>query len=361
MHSTGTSIRLPAAVLVSVVSVFACGDPPAPEALTARPVKILEMSAGGGSLLREFPGEIKASQNTDIAFEVAGKIIEFPVLESQRVSRGDMLAKLDDRDFRAAANAAAASTRAAKADAERYQALFKESVASKQQLEKAERNYEVFVAREATAQKALEDTILRAPYDGVVARKLVDDFANVDAKQAVVTLQTGADLEVVVNIPEQDYANIRPGSTVADINQRIEASVIVSALPNRAFPATLKEFATTADPVTRTFAATFSFTTPDDVNVMPGMTAKVRGIGPAGGGAGTTLVPVQAVAEDEGSKPYVWVVDPSSMEVRKVFVTLGALTGSSVQVSSGLSGGDWVVTSGVHQLREGMEVRRLGN
>ena len=359
MRSIATSNGVRAVLLGALVAMSACGDPPAPEAPVARPVRIFEVSAGGGGTLREFPGEIKASQNTDIAFEVAGKIIEFPVLESQRVGRGDVLAKLDGRDFQASLSAAEASTRAAKADLERYQALFKESVASKQQLEKAERNYEVFVAREQTARKALEDTVLRAPYDGVVARKLVDDFANVEAKQPVVTLQTGANLEVVVNIPEQDYARIRPGSTVADINRRIEASVVASALPDRAFPAKLKEFATTADPVTRTFAATFSFSAPDDVNVMPGMTAKVRGIGAPGGGVEGTLVPVQAVAEDEGAKPYVWVVDPSSMQVRKVFVTLGELTGSSVQVRSGLSGGDWVVTSGVHQLREGMEVRRL--
>ena len=137
--------------------------------------------------------------------------------------------------------------------------------------------------------------------------------------------------------------------------------MVVSAIPGRKFPAKLKEFATTADPTTRTFAATFSFDAPDDDNVLPGMTAKLVLVGPDAASASLYQIPVQAAVEDEGGKPYVWVVDPESMRVRQVYLTLGELTGSSVQVTSGLAGGAWVVTSGVHQLREGMEVRRAGS
>ena len=72
-------------------------------------------------------------------------------------------------------------------------------------------------------------------------------------------------------------------------------------------------------------------------------------------------IPVQAAVEDEAGKAYVWLVDPENMRVRQAYVTLGELMGSSVQVMSGLEGGAWVVTSGVHQLREGMEVRRVGS
>ena len=198
-------------------------------------------------------------------------------------------------------------------------------------------------------------------FDGTVARKIVDDFANVKAKEPVVTLQTGSDLEIVVNIPEQDFARVRPGATVEELNVGLEADVVVSAIPGRKFPAKLKEFATTADPTTRTFRVTFSFDTPDDVNVVSGMTARLEGVGRSTGASAGFRIPAHAAVEDESGQPYVWVLDPSSMKVRKVAVVLGTLTGSHVEVTSGLSSGDQVVTSGVHQLQEGMEVRRMGS
>lgn len=345
---------------VGLVGVVGCSDEAPPEAPAARPVRILELDGPGERTVLEYPGEISASQNADVAFEVAGRLVEFPVKESQRVERGQVLAKLDPRDYRAALDAAAAQAAAQKADWARYQALFEEDVISVQELERAKRNYEVAAAREKTAQKALEDTTLRAPFAGTVARKLVDDFANIQAKQSVVTLQTGSALEIVVNIPEQDFARIQPGATVDELNIDLVADVTVSAIPGRKFPATLKEFATTADPTTRTFRVTFSFEAPGDLNVVPGMTAKIVGRGRNLDPGGGFRIPVQAAVEDEGNRPYVWVLDPESMTVRKVPVTLGSLTGSSVEVTSGLSAGDQVVTSGVHQLQEGMEVRRMG-
>jgi multidrug efflux pump subunit AcrA (membrane-fusion protein) len=104
---------------------------------------------------------------------------------------------------------------------------------------------------------------------------------------------------------------------------------------------------------------TFSFEVPSDVNVMPGMTAKLVARGGTRAAQRRTI-PVQAVVEDEGEKPYVWIVDPDSMRVTRTPVTLGELTGSSVEVREGLQTGGLIVVSGVHQLRDGMEVRRMG-
>jgi RND family efflux transporter MFP subunit len=336
-----------------------CGEEPAPAAPVARPVKLLEVGAGGAGLESEYPGQIRPATNAEVAFEVDGKLIDFPVKESQQVEEGDVLARLDPRDYEADRDAAAAHAASAKADYSRAQVLFKEHVISKQEREKAQRNYEVTVARVQRAQKAVDDTVLRAPFAGVVARKIVNDFDNVVAKQPIVQLQTGSALEIVVNLPEQDFARIQRGLTIEQRNEALEAAVVVSAIPGRRFPATLKEFATSADPKTRTFAVTFSFEAPDDVNIMPGMTAKLVGRGGTRAAQRRT-VPVQAVVEDAGEQPYVWTVDPDSMRVTRTPVTLGELTGSSVEVREGLPTGGLIVVSGVHQLRDGMEVRRMG-
>ena len=89
------------------------------------------------------------------------------------------------------------------------------------------------------------------------------------------------------------------------------------------------------------------------------MTAKVR-IGGAGTAApGAIWIPAHAARTDESGEAFVWVVDRESMKVTRRPVTLGDLSGSLVQVSSGLERGELVATSGVHYLREGMQVRRF--
>jgi len=77
-------------------------------------------------------------------------------------------------------------------------------------------------------------------------------------------------------------------------------------------------------------------------------------------GAAGFLVPASAVAADEQGKPYAWRIDPDSMRVSRVPVELGPMTGDEVRVLSGLDGGDTIATAGVHHLREGMQVRPLG-
>jgi multidrug efflux system membrane fusion protein len=103
---------------------------------------------------------------------------------------------------------------------------------------------------------------------------------------------------------------------------------------------------------------TFSFAPSADVNVMPGMTARVI-IHRSAGASTAASIPVQAAVEGAEGKPYVWVVDRNSMKVHKTTVTLGPLAGSDVEIKQGLNSGDLVVTSGVHQLREGIQVRRM--
>lgn len=338
-----------------------CGEEPAPTAPTARPVKILTVGAGGAGITREFPGKLSAAQTAEVAFEVSGKILELPVEEGQQVEEGAVLARLDLRDFEARRDAAVAAEQAARAEADRTRALFEADVAPQQQLDVAERNYDVLKARADTARKALEDAVLRAPFAGEVARKLVDDFANVRAKDPILILQDNSHLEILINVAESDYVRMQPGLNNAERTARARPRVIVSSLPDREFPARIKELATTADPTTRTYAVTLAFDNPPDVNLLPGMTAKVRVGGGEATGTEQIWIPVHAARTDESGEAFVWVVEPESMKVRRTPVTLGELSGGLVQVKAGLAGGEQIATSGVHYLREGMQVRRFEN
>ena len=141
--------------------------------------------------------------------------------------------------------------------------------------------------------------------------------------------------------------------------------MIVTALPDRSFPAEITEFNTTADPVTRTFRVTLRFDPPDDVNIKPGMTATVRiHIQPdlqIVAGQSSISIPASAAITDETGEAFVWLVEPGSMTVKRNPVELGRLSGNRVFVSSGLTSGQQIAISGVHHLRDGMLVRRHGS
>lgn len=352
-------------LLTSATAWMGCGEEPAPVVPVARPVKILTIGTQGAVETLEYSGTITAAQHSEMAFEVPGKITDFPVVEGQVVKKGDLLVRIDPRDMAALADVDTAKVGLAKAEYERMKKLFEADVASQQELDRAKRAYEVSVARSKGSTKGLEDTQLLALFDGIIAKKLVRDFENVRAKQPVLILQDTTNLKIEVTIPEADAVRTVPNLTLEQRTARIKPIVIVTALPDRSFPAHITEFSTTADPVTRTFGATLRFDPPDDVSIKPGMTATVRihlsSRAQIAAGAAEISIPASAAITDETGQAFVWVIEPGSMAVKRTPVQLGNLSGTRVFVPSGLVSGQQIAISGVHQLRDGMIVRRQGS
>ena len=354
---SGSRIPLLALAVAAALAAAGCEQPVVETVEVVRPVKMMTLGAeaGGGTL--EFPGSIEALLTASAAFEVPGLIIELPVQEGEPVEEGQLLARLDPRDFEAQRDASLAQRNVSWADYRRYQSLYAADAASLQELELARRSYEVGDANLRIAEKAVDDTFLRAPFSGIVARRLVDDFENVQAKDPVVTLQDDSVLEVKVDVPESD-ALLAPRGSVGERNQRADFTVVVSSLPGREFPATLTEFATTGDPVTRSFEVTFQFEPPGDVTLRPGMTAKVIAQLRAGE-VGAFSIPSVALVGAEGGGASVWVIDTGAMTASRREVRVGEMSGDMVQILSGLQAGDTIAISGARSLGEGMQVRRL--
>ncbi len=317
-----------------------------------RPIKMLAVNIEGISRVLEFPGKVSPAQEVTMAFEVTGKITELPVTEGQAVSKGDLLCQLDPRDYQSALNSAQAQYNTNKADFDRAQNLVKSGALSVREKEIAQAKFETAEANLDTAQKRLDDTRLIAPFDGIVAKKLVDNFQNIQPKQAILILQDNSSLEIKVNVPERDLAQRKKGGPKPD------PQVIISSFPDRQFPAHFKEVSTTADPVTRTFELTLAFDTPEDIRVLPGMTAKVTIRVPAkADNTGATLIPAHAVLADDDGNSTVWVINPNTMLAERRIIEVGSLSGDSIMLLSGLEQGELIAISGVHQLSEGQKVR----
>jgi RND family efflux transporter MFP subunit len=332
-------------------------EPPPPEPQVLN-VKMVEIGSAESGQTREYPGRVQAWQHAEMGFEVSGKIIELDFVEGKQVQKGDVLARLDLRDFEADVKKAQANRTQAFADYERYKTLFEEGVSSKAEFEAKQQRFEVTEAELRQADKALEDAALTAPFSGVVARKLVEDFENVRRKQPVLILQDLTNLKTRVTVPEADMGGETKSQSNEEITARLRPQVVVSSLPDRKFDAKIWEISQVADPVTRTFEATFYFPYPEGLNVLPGMTAKL--IVQLAGSAGSHWVPGVAVTADDEEQPMVWRVDPQQMVVHPVRVGVGGLKGDLVEITSGLEAGDLVATSGIQNLRDGSRVRRYG-
>ncbi len=338
-----------------------CGKPRQETEPPVRPVKIHTIGSLQPEAIREFPGTIRAHQTAEMGFEVAGQVTDFLVKEGDQVEQGAVLAKLDATNYQAELNAAQANLEKAQADLARSMSIRKADVGaiSQEEIESDERIVKVAQSQVEIAKKSVADTELRAPFAGVMARKLVEDFANVQAKEPVLILQDNSVLEIEIAVPERDLVRRKyPDETKEQTTERLIPKVIVSAVPERDFPARIKEYATTADPVTRTFPVKLSFDRPEDLNVLPGMTARVRVVVDPDR---AWSVPVTAAQADENEQPFVWKVDQPTMTVSKTPVQLGSLTGDRVLLTGGVEEGELVAISGVTALREGMQVRKYEN
>jgi len=352
-------------IILPAMLLAGCGKTPEPvEEQLARPVKLLTIGSNQSAIRLEYPGEIKAARSVNLGFEVPGKIIELPIEDGLAMQEGELLGRLDPSDYQAARDAAQANLRAMRSAYARAKNIFDEGAGSQAEVDKTLRDLKVAEQDFKKAQKALDDTELKAPYTGVVGRRIADNYQNVQAKEPVLIFQDTSSLEMDVSVPERDFVRMRSGLTLKERTELAHPEVAISSIPGRTFAARAKSFTATADPVTRTYTATFQFDRPDDVNILPGMTARVI-LTPSAEmlqkytPAGAVMVPATAVASDETGKPYVWRVDPDSMKVSRVPVTLGEISNSSITVTGGLVKGDRIAVTGVARLFEGAQVRPL--
>ncbi|MBL4836893.1 MAG: efflux RND transporter periplasmic adaptor subunit [Kordiimonadaceae bacterium] len=351
--------------LFSLMAMFglglsACEEKPQDKPEVSRPVKLLTTTSPEAGSILEYSGVISASRSTKIGFEVAGQIIDFPIREGEQVLQGQILAALDSRDYKADMDSAAARLEAATADFNRYQQLLKDGWVSQQRFEKEKLTFEAADANFRSARKAFEDATLIAPYSGVIAQKIVDDFENVRAKQPILELNDIASLQIIVNVPERDLIFAYFNVSLETATKRAKPTIIVSSLPDIKIPAYFKELELTSNPTTRTFAVTLAFLPSGDHNILPGMTARVAIHSRHGNTGKVSLhVPASAVVANMDGSSSLWLFDEETMTVHQVPIKIGQFLGQEIEILSGIHPGQTVVISGVSQLRSGMKVHPL--
>lgn len=348
--------------------IVSCQKQP-PQKEQTRPVRAIQIVDPSTIPSRPFPGVTRAEDRVNLSFRVSGPLVQFPVNVGDAVEKGQILARIDPRDFvvaldeiEARLGKAEADLAFAESDFERaYRIQKRDPGAISERLVDEKREVRNRLRAEVksldaqidAAEDRLDDTELRAPYRGVVVAKFVDNFEFIQARQAIVRLLDTSSIEMVVDIPE---ALIRYIPYV----ERVD--VELGSIPNRIFPATIKEIGKEASITTRTFPVTLVMEQPSDVQVLAGMSGEARFFAPKAVKKvkKAIKVPVSALFSDgDPSKSYVWVVNPEELTVERREVTIGLLETTGIDILSGLKPGEWVVTAGVSFLVEGQKVTIL--
>ena len=319
-----------------------------------RPVKMLVVQPMGSLPPLNFPAVIRSAESAELAFNVSGALTELPVVEGRLVPRGTLLARLDDRDVRIRLEADKAAYELALANYERARRLAEAQIIAAAELDQLRSAHESAKAALAMTRKTLEDTVLHAPFDGVVSIRYVNNFQNIQAKQPVVLFQSPDRLEVVVEVPEPLVLRRSRTEERPD-----EALVRFDAQPDVAVPARFKEVSTEANPRTQTFQAVFSMDRPDDLLVLPGVTATLSVERGAPSEMSIFVLPPMALITDASGQSMVWVYDAQTGQARQRKVTVGAPRADGIEVVTGLEPGERVIVSGLSHLREGLNVRPL--
>ena len=221
-------------------------------------------------------------------------------------------------------------------------------------LEKRKTQRDVTRAQLERAEKALADSVLRAPFKGVVAQTMVKKLQNVSPGQVVVKLMSDDAFEATIDLPAGFLARIPKKSAENSSDRR--AFVILDAVPDRRIEAVFKEATLLADTASQTYAITFAFRPPENLLVLPGMNATVELRVENKTRTPRVAVPLAAVTSD-GKDNYVWAVDRKTMKVSKRAVTLEEGVGETVVVTAGLAAEETIAGAGAAYLSEGMKIR----
>jgi len=342
---------------LAALAVAACTNSrPAEEPV--RPVIAVQVQPGSGETRDVYSGEVRARYESDAAFRVSGKLVARLVDAGAAVRKGQVLARLDPEDARLAASAAGAQLAAAesdyalaKAELTRYRELLDKKFISASAFDAKQNAYNAAKGRleQMRSQSAISTnqasyTTLVADADAIVVSVSAEPGQVVSAGQAVLRLARAGEKEIVINAPESQLDRFKAGQPVG---------ISLWTDPQRIFAGRVREIAGGADPVTRTYLVRVTAVDPP-ADARLGMSANVHLR--TASTESVVVVPLTALSRSRDAAA-VWVVDPASKQVKLRPVAVAQLREDGAAITGGLKPGEWVVTAGVHKLREDQVVR----
>ena len=318
---------------------------------TPKPVKLMQVRETTPGFTRQFFGRVAARQTVDLAFQVAGQIVEMPVNEGFVIPKGGLIARLDQEPFELRLERAQLQKEQADRTVARLSRL-RGTTASQVAVDDAETEAQLAAIALRDAEYELEHATLTAPFDALVSSRAVEAFTTVSAGTPIVRIHDMSELRIEVDVPEILFQRSGQNDDIT-----ITAKFPVS---DEVFPLEIREFDAETSSVGQTFRIQFGLTPPEGLQILPGssVTVNVKVQDERTG----IVVPATAVIADATGELSVMVFSPAGADegtVRRVLVTIEPTQSGDVRVLKGLSDGDEVVVAGGAVLTDGQPVRRF--
>ncbi|MFC3607803.1 efflux RND transporter periplasmic adaptor subunit [Stutzerimonas tarimensis] len=334
-----------------MVFLAGCGqnDEPAPPPPRVALVEPLQPASAETRVWR-YPGVVESASRTQLSFEVGGRVERMLVDQGQRVERGQPLARLDSTDYDLQLREARSQLNQLEADLARRRALLAEGILAPAAIEALEAQVESAQVARDNAQRSVGRTLLAAPFDGVVARRLVETDMVVASGTPIFEMQAGGEeIEVGLDLPETAALELPLDSSL-----RAEGRMVVG---EATMPLRYREHSTQPREGARTYRLTLAGEPPEGLNLLPGMAVRVNLSGPPGETSTAELfrIPLSALQVATNGGHFIWIVEGELP--RRQPLQVERVVDDQALVRGELEPGSLIVVAGGSKLDEGQAVR----
>ncbi|WP_116771896.1 efflux RND transporter periplasmic adaptor subunit [Maribacter litoralis] len=298
----------------------------------------------------ELQGDVSTKQNVLIYPEMAGTLQRVHVKEGDRVSRGQVLATIDDGGLSSQLNQLKTQASLAKTTFERQERLWNQNIGSEIQYLQAKTNYEAAENMVSQAESQLGKSTIRAPFSGIIDDVIKDQGTVVAPGQGseVFRIVNLSDMYIEVEVPEAYIGNVTKGK---------EALVYFPVLGD-SMVTKIRETGNFINPANRSFEAEIPVPNKEG-KIKPNLTAKVNINDYTSENA--ILIPTSIISENAEGEQYVFVADEASAEgesiVKRTIITTGKTQGAEIEVLTGLNDGDHIIKEGARSVKDGQKVK----
>jgi membrane fusion protein (multidrug efflux system) len=284
-------------------------------------------------------GTVLSNEEVQVRSQVPGQVEKISFTEGSRVRRGDLLVKINDDELQAQLLRANSTLAIAEQQADRQKQLFEKQFISQEEYNNAVNQLNVVRADAKLVEAQITKTEIRAPFDGTIGLRFVSEGSYVSPTTVITTLQDNGKMKVDFTVPEKYARMIREGDPIVfRVQTRPEA-----------FSARIYSMDARIDATTRTLRVRAETDNPKGM-LLPGSFANVEvSLNPRR----SLTIPAYALIPEMRGQTVLLCRDGRA-ESRPVVI--GERSDDRVEITEGLADGDSLITSGILQLRPGMEI-----
>ena len=338
--------------LMIIAALAGCGDSGEVQQVKEKAVVVQLAEVKNATTEHEFnfPAKVMAKTTVDLSFRVSGRLESVNLPEGKTIKKGRVIAKLESEPFDRAVRMAEVRLKQAQLELKRVRAIATKGIGSEKSVDNAEVSFELAEIELENAKANLEYSVLKAPFDALVSKRLIENKGFINTGAPIARLQDLSSIHFKFDIPERLVSQYSR-------SQIAKATAYIDGAIDKEFDIEYVEYSTEPNPVSQTYEVIYAMDAVKGVDITPGVRATVILKGNDEKMPQVLGVPVSAIVTGTDSSMSVWIYDEKTERIRNQVITAGSMVDGWIAVLSGLEPGQKVVSAGVTQMKEGLLVR----